>query len=84
MREIVLDTETTGMEPGEGSSGSRVQHTAERYEVVAWASLDGKPTSSTLDWAVVSHQATEESVLFSMSDRAAQQALGLWREEVPL
>ena len=35
-------------------------------------------------WAPVAHQAQEESVLFSMSDRAAQQALGLWREEAPL
>lgn len=31
-------------------------------------------------WAPVSHQAEEESVLFSFSDRAAQKALGLWRE----
>ena len=51
-----------GMEPGEGSSGSRVQHTAERYEVVAWASLGGKPPSSTLGWTVVSNQATVETV----------------------
>jgi gentisate 1,2-dioxygenase len=35
-------------------------------------------------WAPVSHQATRESVLFSMSDRAAQQALGLWRENAPM
>lgn len=32
-------------------------------------------------WMPVVHDAAEESVLFSMSDRAAQQALGLWREE---
>jgi gentisate 1,2-dioxygenase len=31
-------------------------------------------------WAKVSHRATGESVLFSFSDRAAQKALGLWRE----
>jgi gentisate 1,2-dioxygenase len=31
-------------------------------------------------WQPVSHEATEEAVLFSASDRAAQKALGLWRE----
>jgi gentisate 1,2-dioxygenase len=34
-------------------------------------------------WALASHEATEQSVLFSMSDRPAQQALGFWREQVP-
>jgi gentisate 1,2-dioxygenase len=34
-------------------------------------------------WAPVSHEATSEAVLFSMSDRPAQQALGFWREQVP-
>jgi len=32
-------------------------------------------------WHAVSHQAQEESVLFSFSDRPAQKALGIWREE---
>jgi gentisate 1,2-dioxygenase len=32
-------------------------------------------------WRPVSHQAQDEAVLFSFSDRAAQKALGLWREE---
>jgi gentisate 1,2-dioxygenase len=32
-------------------------------------------------WVVVSLQASEESVLFSTSDRPAQQALGIWREK---
>jgi gentisate 1,2-dioxygenase len=32
-------------------------------------------------WTPVAHQADAESVLFSFSDRAAQKALGLWREE---
>jgi gentisate 1,2-dioxygenase len=27
-----------------------------------------------------SHQAKKESVLFSISDRPAQEALGIWRE----
>lgn len=35
-------------------------------------------------WASVRHAAGEEAVLFSFSDRAAQQALGLWRQEVPV
>jgi gentisate 1,2-dioxygenase len=33
-------------------------------------------------WTPVSHQADDEAVLFSFSDRAAQKALGLWREEM--
>ena len=32
-------------------------------------------------WKYVSHEANEDAVLFSFSDRAAQRALGLWREE---
>ena len=32
-------------------------------------------------WYSVSHQASEDAVLFSYSDRAAQKAFGLWREE---
>ena len=31
-------------------------------------------------WHAVSHQAAEEAVLFSFSDRPAQKALGIWRE----
>ena len=34
-------------------------------------------------WTAAAHEASEDAVLFSMSDRPAQQALGLWREEVP-
>jgi gentisate 1,2-dioxygenase len=33
-------------------------------------------------WQIVRHQAEEASVLFSFSDRVAQKALGLWREEL--
>ena len=33
-------------------------------------------------WQPVSHQALEDSVLFSFSDRPVQQALGLWRERL--
>jgi gentisate 1,2-dioxygenase len=32
-------------------------------------------------WHPVAHRAAEESVLFSFSDRPAQKALGLWRED---
>ncbi len=35
-------------------------------------------------WNSVSHNATEDSVLFSFSDRPAQKALGLWREQAPI
>jgi len=35
-------------------------------------------------WCPVSHEAQEESVLFSFSDRPAQKSLGLWREETLL
>jgi gentisate 1,2-dioxygenase len=34
-------------------------------------------------WTPTTHSAGAEAVLFSMSDRPTQQALGLWREEVP-
>lgn len=33
-------------------------------------------------WCTVAHEASEEAVLFSYSDRPAQKALGLWREEL--
>ena len=32
-------------------------------------------------WNPVSHEADEETVLFSFSDRPIQKALGLWREQ---
>lgn len=51
-----------GTELGEGSSGSRVQRTAERTEVLAWSSLSGKPPSNMLGWTVVSNQATTDAV----------------------
>ena len=34
-------------------------------------------------WVPIAHEAMEDAVLFSMSDRPTQQALGLWREQVP-
>jgi gentisate 1,2-dioxygenase len=33
-------------------------------------------------WSVTAHEALEDAVLFSFSDRPAQNALGLWREEL--
>jgi len=33
-------------------------------------------------WCPVSHEASEDAVLFSFSDRPAQRALGLWREQL--
>jgi gentisate 1,2-dioxygenase len=33
-------------------------------------------------WYPVSHFAQKDSILFSISDRAAQKALGIWREEI--
>lgn len=35
-------------------------------------------------WCPVSHESQSESVLFSFSDRPAQKALGLWREDAPM
>ena len=32
-------------------------------------------------WTPVSHQAEDEAVLFSYSDRPVQEKLGLWREQ---
>lgn len=48
-------------------------------QVFAWEPRDIFVVPS---WAPVSHRAAEDAVLFSFSDRAAQKALGLWREEV--
>jgi gentisate 1,2-dioxygenase len=31
-------------------------------------------------WKQYAHAATKEAVLFSISDRPAQEALGIWRE----
>ena len=33
-------------------------------------------------WCSVSHESHRDSVLFSFSDRAAQKALGIWREQI--
>ena len=35
-------------------------------------------------WAPIAHEAQDDAIVFSLSDRPAQQALGLWREQVPV
>ena len=35
-------------------------------------------------WQGVAHEAEEDAVLFSFSDRPVQKAMGLWREEAPM
>jgi gentisate 1,2-dioxygenase len=35
-------------------------------------------------WYAVTHEAEIDSVLFSYSDRPAQKAFGLWREQAPI
>jgi gentisate 1,2-dioxygenase len=35
-------------------------------------------------WYPVAHESQTEAVLFSFSDRPAQKALGLWREQIPV
>jgi gentisate 1,2-dioxygenase len=47
----------------------------------AWRPRDIFVTPS---WAPVAHEADKDAVIFSLSDRPAQQALGLWREQVPM
>ena len=47
-------------------------------QTVAWGPRDIFVVPS---WAPVSHTAHDEAVLFSFSDRPAQIALGLWREQ---
>ena len=57
----------------EGRGQSRVGD-----QTVEWETHDVFVAPS---WTPVSHSAPGEAVLFSFSDRPAQQALGLWREE---
>jgi len=50
-------------------------------DTLAWREHDVFVVPS---WYAVSHEAEDEAVLFSFSDRPAQKALGLWREEAPV
>jgi gentisate 1,2-dioxygenase len=59
----------------EGQGRSRVGET-----VYDWRPRDIFVVPS---WMAVSHEAQSDAVLFSLSDRPAQQALGFWREQVP-
>jgi len=56
----------------EGKGETRVDGT-----VLPWGPHDIFVVPS---WASHTHHAAEESVLFSFSDRAVQEKLGLWRE----
>lgn len=57
----------------EGSGRSRIGEA-----VIDWGPRDVFVAPS---WLPVAHEAAEESVLFSFSDRPVQEKLGLWREE---
>lgn len=58
----------------EGRGRSRIGE-----QVIEWEPKDVFVAPS---WCQVSHEAQEQSVLFSCSDRPVQQMLGLWREEL--
>jgi len=47
-------------------------------ETLAWGPRDVFVVPS---WTACTHEAGEDSVLFSFSDRVAQEKLGFWREE---
>jgi gentisate 1,2-dioxygenase len=66
-------TDSTIYAVAEGRGRSRIG-----TSTFAWAPRDIFVAPS---WTTVSHEADEEAVLFSFSDRAAQKALGLWRGE---
>jgi gentisate 1,2-dioxygenase len=73
--EAYRGTDATIYSVAEGRGESRVGD-----QTFAWGPKDIFVVPS---WVPVSHTARENAVLFSFSDRAAQKALGLWREEVP-
>jgi gentisate 1,2-dioxygenase len=66
-------TDSTVYCAAEGRGSSRIGD-----RIFEWSARDVFVVPS---WYPVSHQATEESVLFSLSDRPAQKALGFWREQ---
>jgi gentisate 1,2-dioxygenase len=71
--EAYRSTDATVFCAAEGAGVSRIGN-----EVFEWRDHDIFVVPS---WRPVSHSAREDAVLFSFSDRPAQQALGLWREE---
>jgi len=66
-------TDSTIYSVVEGRGSSRIGS-----KTLSWGPRD---TFVVPSWQPVAHEAIEEAVLFSASDRAAQKALGLWREE---
>ncbi|OFW07645.1 MAG: gentisate 1,2-dioxygenase [Acidobacteria bacterium RIFCSPLOWO2_02_FULL_68_18] len=69
-------TDSTVFAVAEGRGRSRIGD-----RVLAWGPRDVFVAPS---WTAVAHEAEDEAVLFSFSDRPVQQVLGLWREEAPL
>ena len=69
-------TDSTIYSVVEGRGLTRVGDT-----VLHWKERDIFVTPS---WFPVSHESQTEAVLFSFSDRPAQKALGLWREQEPV
>ena len=57
----------------EGSGKSRIGNTS-----IEWRKRDIFVVPS---WHSTVHEANEDTILFSFSDRAAQKALGFWREQ---
>jgi gentisate 1,2-dioxygenase len=49
-------------------------------KLIEW---EEKDTFVVPSWAPVRHETDADAVLFSFSDRPAQKALGLWREQAP-
>ncbi|MCH8551921.1 MAG: gentisate 1,2-dioxygenase [Natronospirillum sp.] len=70
--ETYRSTDATVFTAVEGSGTSTVGD-----QVFNWTAKDVFVVPS---WCPVTHHATDEAVLFSFSDRTAQQKLGLWRE----
>jgi gentisate 1,2-dioxygenase len=70
--EVYRSTDATVFTPVEGSGKTWVGETC-----IEWQAKDIFVVPS---WTPVVHEASEDAVLFSFSDRIAQQKLGLWRE----
>ena len=71
--EVYRSTDATVFTPVEGQGKTWVGDTC-----IEWQPKDIFVVPS---WAPVVHEASEDAVLFSFSDRIAQQKLGLWREQ---
>ena len=70
--QVSRSTDATVFCVAEGHGRSRIGD-----QTIAWSPHDIFVVPS---WQAVSHRASGDAVLFSFSDRPAQQALGLWRE----